>query len=207
MGFFSWFTSDTERSIANRWSARKTFPVHMITEDGQIFTENDYDGYGVFGGKDLYVLAAEMNGYKGETDEETRMLFFDKIWVRGIMKGDKKYCYREHFENYQSPIESEGGLCANELIAEHGWKGFGDSGEFEEWAEQGLKMPKLVERLPQTNMWKEIWNSLPYPVSCGNQGFFYPDNEEDECDECGRLMDGGECEYCDRMDEDINEEE
>ena len=207
MGFFSWLTSDTNKSIANRFSTRSTFPVYMITEDGQIFAEKDYEGYGVFGGKDLFVLAAEMNGYKGDTDEETRMLFFDKIWVRGIKKGDKKYCYREDFENYQSPIESEGGLCANELIAEHGWSSFGDSGEFEEWAEQGLKMPKLVEYCPSTSTWKEIWDSLPYPESCGDQGFFYPDDEEDECDECGRIMDGGECEYCDRLDEDIDEEE
>jgi hypothetical protein len=207
MGFFSWLTSDTEKSIANHYSTRSTFPVHMVTEDGQIFTENNYEGYGVFGGKDIHVLAAEMNGYKGDTDEETRMLFFDKIWIRGIKKGDKKYCHREDFENYQSPIESEGGLCANELVAEHGWESFGDSGEFEGWAEQGLKMPKLVERLPNTNSdWKQWWDSLPYPESCGHQGFFY-DDEEDECDECGRIMDGGECEYCDRMDEDIDEDE
>jgi hypothetical protein len=180
MGFFSWLTSDTEKSIANNWSTRETFPVHMITEDGQIFTENNYEGYGEFGGKDIYVLAAEMNGYKGETDEETRQLFFDKIWIRGIKKDDKRYCYREDFENYESPIESEGGLCANELISKYGWESFGDGGEFGEWAEQGLKMPKLVEKLPQTNMWKEIWDSLPYPVGCPDQGFFYPEEENDE---------------------------
>jgi hypothetical protein len=201
MGFFSWFTSDTEKSIANRWSTRSTFPVHMITEDGQIFTENDYDGYGVFGGKDLYVLAAEMNGYKGETDDETRNLFFDKIWVRGIKKDDKKYCYGEHFVRYDLPIESEGGLCANELIADHGWTSFGDRGEFEDWAEQGLKMPKLVERLPQTNTWKEIWDSLPYPESCPDQGFFYPDDDEEECDYCGSYLEGDSCPNCDNEEE------
>jgi hypothetical protein len=34
----------------------------MITEDGQIFTEDNYDGYGEFGGKDFYSLVAELNG-------------------------------------------------------------------------------------------------------------------------------------------------
>jgi hypothetical protein len=34
----------------------------MITEDGQVFTENNYDGYGNFGGKDFYELVAELNG-------------------------------------------------------------------------------------------------------------------------------------------------
>ena len=194
MGFFSWFTSDTEKSIANHFSGRPTFPVHMITEDGRIFTENNYEGYGVFGGKDLYVLAAEMNGYKGETDEETRQLFFDKIWVRGIKKGDKRYCYGEHFVRYDLPIESEGGLCANDLIAEHGWESFGEGGEFEDWAEQDLKMPKLVEHLPSTDMWKGIWDSLPYPKSCPDQGFFYPDYDDDDDDDDDDEVNGGDME-------------
>jgi len=201
MGFFSWLTSDTEKSIANHYSTRSTFPVHMVTEDGQVFTENDYEGYGVFGGKDLYVLAAEMNGYKGETDEDTRQLFFDKIWVRGIKKGDKRYCYGEDFVRYDLPIESEGGLCANELIAEHGWEGFGQGGDFKDWAEQGLKMPKLVEQLPEDTDWKQWWDSIPYPESCRDQGFFYPDDEADEdeyCDTCGGRMGwGGVCDSCD----------
>lgn len=87
MGFFSWLTSDTNKSIANNYSTRETFPVHMVTEDGQIFHEKDYDGYGVFGGKDFYTLSAELNGYKGENDEVTRDLFFNKIWKRGIRRG------------------------------------------------------------------------------------------------------------------------
>lgn len=182
MGFFSWLTSDTERSISNNYSVRETFPVYMITEDGQVFYEEEYEGYGVFEGKDIFVLAAELNGYKGDTDEETRTLFFDKIWVRGIKKGDKMLVYREHFSRYDEPIESEGGLCANDLISDHGWKSFGDGGEFEEWAEQGLKMPKLVEVLPSMENWKIAWDSLPYPQSCPDQGYFYSDDEDEDED-------------------------
>ena len=62
MGFFSWHTCDTDRSIANNASDRETFEVHMITPDGRVFTERDYDGYGEFGGKDFYELLAELNG-------------------------------------------------------------------------------------------------------------------------------------------------
>jgi hypothetical protein len=69
MGFFSWKTSDTNRSIANRHSIKSTFVVHLITEDGQVFTEDDYDGYGEFGNKDFYVLLAEINGLKGSAEE------------------------------------------------------------------------------------------------------------------------------------------
>jgi hypothetical protein len=61
MGFFSWNTCDTGESIANQFSNRPTFTVHMITPDGGVFTEEDYEGYGEFGGKDFYELIAELN--------------------------------------------------------------------------------------------------------------------------------------------------
>ena len=188
MGFFSWFTSDTNKSIANNYSSRSTFPVHMITEDGQVFTENNYEGYGVFGGKDLYVLIAEMNEYEGENDEETRDNVFRYIWRRGIKKGDKIYYHSWYgdgnsFQRYDEPIESEGGICANDLVSKHGWEPFGDSGEFSDWAKQGFKVPKLVENLPTKKNWKEFWDSIPYPESCPDQGYFYDDENEDDEDE------------------------
>lgn len=62
MGFFSWNTCDTDESIANIHSSRPEFTVHMITPDGRVFTENNYDGYGEFGGKDFYELLSELNG-------------------------------------------------------------------------------------------------------------------------------------------------
>lgn len=63
MGFFSWKTQDTNESIANSYSNRDTFRVHMIDNVGNVYTEDDYEGYGVFGGKDYYELLAEMNGF------------------------------------------------------------------------------------------------------------------------------------------------
>jgi hypothetical protein len=47
MGFFSWKTCDTNRSIANAYSDELTFDVYMITPDGRVFHETYYDGYGV----------------------------------------------------------------------------------------------------------------------------------------------------------------
>jgi hypothetical protein len=40
----------------------------MITPDGRVFTESDYEGYGVFGGKDFYELLAELNGLGSNRD-------------------------------------------------------------------------------------------------------------------------------------------
>ncbi|QTY26359.1 hypothetical protein [Flavobacterium sp. CS20] len=64
MGFFSWITQDTCRSISNYYSIKPVFPVFMIDNKGQIWQERCYESYGVFGGKDYYELMAEMNDLK-----------------------------------------------------------------------------------------------------------------------------------------------
>ena len=66
MGFFSWKTQDTNRSIANSYSDRSTFKVVMVDDKGNKYVEEDYEGYGVFGGKDFYELLDEMNGGNGD---------------------------------------------------------------------------------------------------------------------------------------------
>ena len=75
MGFFSWNTCDTGQSIANQFSNRPTFTVHMITPDGRVFTEEDYEGYGEFGGKDFLELLAELNGLGSDRSEGIRISF------------------------------------------------------------------------------------------------------------------------------------
>lgn len=62
MGFFSFITNDTGRSIPNVYSRRETFTVYMMDDKGTVWKEDSYEGYGEFGGKDYYELLAEMNG-------------------------------------------------------------------------------------------------------------------------------------------------
>lgn len=64
MGFFSFKTQDTHRSIANKYSARETFEVYMHDNAGNVYREDNYEGYGDFGGVDYYELVARMNGLK-----------------------------------------------------------------------------------------------------------------------------------------------
>jgi hypothetical protein len=64
MGFFSFLTNETKRSISNVYSAKPTFPVYMLDDKGNVWKESKYEGYGDFGGKDFYELLAEMNGLK-----------------------------------------------------------------------------------------------------------------------------------------------
>ena len=77
MGFFSWKTQDTNESIPNIESSRKTFTVFMHDNKNNIWSETHYEGYGVFGGKDYYELLAEMNGLKTR-DEGIDLAFSDK---------------------------------------------------------------------------------------------------------------------------------
>jgi hypothetical protein len=69
MGFFSWKTQDTNKSIPNAYSGRATFPVTMTDDKGNKWHEPAYEGYGVFGGKDFYELLAEMNGLPPDRQE------------------------------------------------------------------------------------------------------------------------------------------
>ena len=77
MGFFSWFTQDTDKSIANKFSPRPTFPVDMVDDKGNVWHEPNYEGYGVFGGKDYFELLSEMNGGSSDRSEGITMAFKD----------------------------------------------------------------------------------------------------------------------------------
>lgn len=61
MGFFSWHTNDTQEPVWNTWTG-KAKTVYMIDNQGNTWREDNYEGYGDFGGKDYYELLAEMNG-------------------------------------------------------------------------------------------------------------------------------------------------
>jgi hypothetical protein len=66
MGFFSWKTSDTDESITNRHSTPGAFPVKMLDDKGNEYLEENYEGYGDFGGMDFYALVDTMNGGTGD---------------------------------------------------------------------------------------------------------------------------------------------
>lgn len=64
MGMFSWRTSDTNESISNCFSQRETFDVYVLIPKafgGGNIIESEYEGYGEFGGEDIYELLATWN--------------------------------------------------------------------------------------------------------------------------------------------------
>lgn len=82
MGFFSFKTQDTNQSIPNKYSNKKTFTVYLHDDEGTRWQEKNYAGYGVFGGMDIYKLFAKMNGATN---------FNRDLWIRRW--GNKRYLY------------------------------------------------------------------------------------------------------------------
>jgi len=81
MGMFSWKTQDTNRSICNTCSGRKTFVVYMTDNNGNQWEESEYEGYGEFGGKDFYELLAQMNDLNTR-EEGIGLAFSDKPHIQ-----------------------------------------------------------------------------------------------------------------------------
>lgn len=139
MGLFSWLTNDTNESIPAMGSSRFTFPVYMKDNKGNVWYEDEYEGYGIFGGKDFYELVAEMNGH---TSDKTGEAYTD--YMRNI--GIDLACYEEDAKKHLTPC---------------------------------LFRYKDSEWVPEC------------PKSCPDQGYFY--YEEEECDDCGNLIDDCTC--------------
>ena len=94
MGFFSWKTADTNKSIPNIYAEEdfgvKGFTVYMLSPDGRKWKEAAYEGYGRFGGQDIYLLIAELNGLVGEDETDLRRSAIDMIFD-GNPSGDFEF--------------------------------------------------------------------------------------------------------------------
>ena len=112
MGFFSWKTQDTDKSIANSYSNRDVFRVEMIDNAGNVFTEDNYEGYGIFGGKDYYELLAEMNGFVSEKYEKGTEEYTDEARGFGISLA---------FKDNGSGVGTEGVYYPNLIEKADGW--------------------------------------------------------------------------------------
>ena len=91
MGVFSWKTQDTNKSIAiaDNPGGRSHFTVTMTDDKGNKWREYAYDGYGIFGGMDYYVLVAKMNPslhpeVKKEMHNKTKQFVENPISLRDI---------------------------------------------------------------------------------------------------------------------------
>lgn len=78
MGMFSWITSDTNRPITVKGYG-KTFTVYLLSPTGEKYREDNYAGYGDFGGVDAYEMVARWNAADkcGDPEREDRCIGID----------------------------------------------------------------------------------------------------------------------------------
>lgn len=183
MGFFSWITSDTERSIANVYSPRRTFPVYVLIPEhcgGGYIEERSYEGYGDFGGHDIYDLVADWNRTNLTVDAIIKPE--RERWESGA-EGDKWF---------EAAVKRWENACAR-------LKDFAD-GKDEEYmiATYGKEYKRLIGI--DIACYNEQNAALEYPIkivedknldyedaepsmSCPDQGFFYDDGEDEDYDD------------------------
>ena len=61
MGIFSWIAQDSNRSVKVHYKNRRKNVYYLWDNEGNCWKEDEYWGYGVFNGKDYFVLLYEMN--------------------------------------------------------------------------------------------------------------------------------------------------
>lgn len=105
MGFSSFLTNDTQRSISNSWSSRGALPVVMCDNKGNHWEEVAYEGYSSFGGVCYFILLAYMNGAIDELliESEDNYPAFNK--ARGI--GIDMYYKQAEGTLYPNLVEAE----------------------------------------------------------------------------------------------------
>jgi hypothetical protein len=98
-GQFSWMTQDTGQQIGSQ--DENQIPVYMFDDKGKYYYENDYEGYGVFGGKDYYELLDQMNGGSGDRERGIDLAFGkektgNEILFPALVTSPSNFNYKNH---------------------------------------------------------------------------------------------------------------
>jgi hypothetical protein len=90
MGHFSWMTKEGF-PITNAFREKeRCFTVYMVLPDGTIYQEDEYAGYGIFGGKDYFIALAELNVDNNNlllSDDDKRSIGIDLVYSKTRPKG------------------------------------------------------------------------------------------------------------------------
>lgn len=178
MGFFSWKTSDEGVSVANTYSGVEPIPVYLLRPDGKKpIKEEAYEGYGDFGGVDVFEILARDN----LPEAMANTLSLEKLREIGIgVDCGSYYIHKETgqkwtvFHDYSALLDGEGhhypggydgivkefGKSFNEMIA---------NGDVEEKSISDLiQYPLKLSFDPNAD-----YHSLPASELCPQQGYFY----------------------------------
>lgn len=143
-GQFSWMTQDTGQQIGSQ--DENKIPVYMFDDKGKYYYENDYDGYGVFGGKDYYELLDQMNGGIGDREEGIRKAFdapavaAGEVLFPALVTDPYKFNYKTHDFTQEAETDPNQSWYEPEEDEEtdYGY-GFGDMDREEDYDEEELE--------------------------------------------------------------------
>jgi hypothetical protein len=137
-GQFSWMTQDTGQQIGSQ-DANK-IPVYMFDNKGKYWFERDYEGYGVFGGKDYYELLDQMNGGSGNRSKGIDLAFDKskegKTLFPALVVGPSNFNYKTHDftqEAEHDPNQSWYDASYEEEDEDEDYGGFGDMDREEDY--------------------------------------------------------------------------
>ena len=148
MGFFSWRTSCSKRSIPNAHASKETFTVFLKDDKGNIWEEKAYDGYGKFNSKDYHELLDEMNGGIGDRQRGIDLQYPPRIYPK---ENDKCNILQKDGTYRESTIKEYNEIAKKKL----------------EEMPDPIKFPILVEDSSIE------WALELKPDDCEYQGYFY----------------------------------
>lgn len=156
--------------------------VTMIDDKGNKWTEENYEGYGVFGGKDYYELLAEMNGLESDRQLGIDLAFDERkkgeVLFPALVEGDgSDYDWQAHsFYNEPESDPNQGRLMEDEFDYE-------EDEDYDDYYESKFytSINEFKQHLNSKNKINEGRDA--YCDTCGEHG--YDDDLDKKCSNCG----------------------
>ena len=182
-GQFSWMTQDTGQQIGSQ--DENKIPVYMFDNKGKYYYENDYDGYGVFGGMDYYELLDQMNGGSGDRSRGIDLAFGkektgSEILFPALVTKPDKFNYRTHnfaVEAETDPNQSWYEPEEDDFYDQNDEEEYGYNDEEEELDENKENLKESVKILDRQADLDQAYFNLD--VDGTEMGFSYWDYDEE----------------------------
>jgi hypothetical protein len=180
MGFFSWKTCDTKKSIPAAGSGRRMKPVYLLQPNGQPpIKEECYEGYGVFGGVDANTWLIKANAEALGIDLSN--LDSEEVRCLGISLDVGRVCKDtvtgEFWSVFQDAVPLVGGRFFagkyDEVIPEYGMSAndLRESGRFKTVDIKEVVNLKYPLKFSFTS--DAVYEDWPASKICPDQGYFY----------------------------------
>lgn len=170
-GMFSFKTLGDNKAI----SARSGADIYMFDDKGNMWHEENYEGYGEFGGKDFFELMAEMNGGEGRDAGIDFYYSDDKKVLYPALTRDKDFNWKRHKFTTKIKSDPKQGWFYESVVNEiqHGgtqWKQMDRMVRDSDKEALGKSLGKIFRALLDEYDYDEIWD---YTVSIFKSPKYY----------------------------------